>query len=86
MEDLGINVCPFCEAKAGELYTTITATGMELDNYIVCKGCGCHGPKERNKHEAIESWNCATEGDTNGTLDEPEPPKDIPGQPPKDYI
>lgn len=86
MEDLGINVCPFCEAKTGELYTTITATGMEIDNYIVCKGCGCQGPKERNKREAIESWNYATEKEDANGASEPEPPKDIPGQPPKDYI
>jgi hypothetical protein len=49
--------CPFCGAMDGELQV------MELDdgcgNAVVCDCCGCIGPQDARREEAVALWNGA---------------------------
>ena len=49
--------CPFCGAMDGDLQV------MELDdgcgNAVVCDCCGCIGPQDARREEAVALWNGA---------------------------
>lgn len=49
--------CPFCGAMADELQV------MELDdgcgNAVVCDCCGCIGPQDVRREQAVALWNGA---------------------------
>ena len=44
--------CPFCRSIELRIGGS-SGTGY----YVVCRTCGCHGPKTIMKQDAADSWN-----------------------------